>query len=827
MNLIEMNAMNYSISDIAQQLDAVAYLPFPNMPIEKLAYDTRLLNQGERSLFFALQAERDGHAYIPQAYALGVRNFVIHSLYPIPEDFQDCNFIKVPDSLQALQTLAKKRREAYSGQVIGITGSNGKTIVKEWLYQLLSPDRRIYQSPKSYNSQLGVALALWDIDPDSEIALIEAGISLPGEMQKLQKMILPDQGILTNIKEAHLVNFKDSKALLNEKIQLFKAVKQVLYSPQYLDGQQLQSAPLLLSWGYSTGVSLQITDTKPGTAGKTLIEGIYKGRQTHIEIPFKDQASIENAVICWAYLLHMGMEETIIQARMQELRPLQMRMQLKHGLHQSLLIDDAYSFDLASLRIALQFLYQQSSGENAILIISDLPLMQSDTKRAPLIYAQLAALLKESPLRHLIGIGPQIQVFQELFSWTDCSFYPNTASFLEDFDTQMLYQCTLLIKGARSFAFEQITQRLSLQTHDTRLEINLNALSHNLKQIRKQVPVKTKIMGMVKAFSYGSGSYELARQLQFDQIDYLGVAYIDEGISLREHGIHTPIMVMNPNPQHFQAMIAHKLEPEIYSYPLLESFFKYAQTQQAHAYPIHLKIETGMNRLGFSESELSKALSLLSQHETLKVKSVFSHFAAASDPMEQDFTQAQIQQFTKLSNQISAVLAYPFIKHMCNSDGIAQHPTAHFGMVRAGIALYGISAAQQLNLQQVLQLKTHIAQIKNLGPGETIGYNRHGVLKAGGRIATVNIGYADGYDRRLGNGVGYMSIGSYRAPTIGAICMDMCMLDVTGLPVQEGDEVLVWGADPDISDLAAAAGMIPYELLTNISQRVKRIYLHE
>lgn len=820
-----MNLRSYSITQIAQWIQADAHLPCPDRNIKTLAYDTRLLNHGRSTLFFAFRAARDGHAYIPQAYALGVRDFVVAQDYSIPERFNAANFLKVPDTLQAIQRLAEKRRKQYKGTVLGITGSNGKTVVKEWLYQMLRPDMQVYRSPKSYNSQLGVALALWDLDDQAELCIIEAGISQPGEMKSLAGMIAADQGILTNIKQAHLEGFPDKNALALEKIQLFKQVKQLVYATVYLPEITLENHPEIFTWGNTADRSLQLLETVSLEQG-TRIRGLFKGAKLHIDIPFRDAASVENAIICWCYLLQMGLNQKTIMERMLQLTPLQMRLQLKHGLYQTVLIDDAYSFDLASLSIALQFLYQQSPGDRRVVILSDLPGLNESKQAQQKAYQTLAELVSQKKLYRFIGIGKQLKAWQTLFSFTDAMCFTDTRDFLENFNFKSLEYCTLLIKGARVFEFERITARLSLQTHETRVEIDLNALSHNLKQIRTQLPRGTRIMGMVKAFSYGSGSYEIAGQLQYDQIDYLGVAYIDEAVALRRHGIRLPIMVMHPDPQYFDIMIARNLEPEIYSYSILERLYTYGLEHGIQHYPIHIKIESGMHRLGFSQSELLAALKLLKSQQVLQVCSVFSHLASAPDAREDTFTRQQIQLFSDTAARIKTSLGYPFMRHIANSAGIERFPEAHFDMVRTGINLYGGTRETTLDLQSVLHMKTQIAQVKTINPGDTVGYNRHGVLKKGGQVATVKIGYADGYDRRLGNGVAYMRIGAYRAPTLGDICMDMCMLDISGLPVKAGDEVIVFGEDPHIADIAAAAGMIPYELLTGISQRVKRIYLH-
>lgn len=822
-----MNLRPYPLSQIASWLNVKGGGVLPDRTIDTLAYDTRKLNRGKGTLFFALQAQRDGHAFIPRAYQAGVRDFVVQKGYVIPEAFSDALFLHVEDTLNALQTLAFRHRQQYKGKVLAITGSNGKTVVKEWLYQLLSPDMEIIRSPKSYNSQVGVALSLWELDNRAPLAIIEAGISQPGEMEKLEQMIRPDYGILTNVKQAHFQNFSAVSALASEKLILFKRVERLVYNPIYAPKYDPKHISRVFTWGKLHDPflnKLEIWVIEPWGNSGTRISGAYGGTAHSIEIPFSDAASIENAQICWSFLLQMGYDQEVIQERMRSLSPLQMRLELKEGIFHSSIIDDSYSFDVSSLGIALDFLYQQGQHARQVVILSDLPYRGS---REAELYRAVADLMHQKPMYKLIGIGERIHAFREYFAPIDCAFFASTSEFIDQFAFKELQGCTLLVKGARAFKFEKIIRQLELKTHETHLEIDLNALSHNLKQYKALLRGTTRIMGMVKAFSYGSGSFEIAGQLQYDQIDYLAVAYTDEGVRLRENGIRIPIMVMNPDRNYFQAMVHHKLEPEIYTYDLLEALLQYCARHKIKDFPIHIKLETGMNRLGFTGSELPKLLNRLQHQDALKVISVFSHLAAAGDPAQDDFTGQQLARLNSGGDFLQAGLGYSFLRHIANSAGTIRFPEMHMDMVRPGIGLYGITQGDTpLSLQPVLSLKTRVAQIKQVRAEDTIGYDRKGRLLEGGSLAIVKIGYADGYDRRLGNGVGHMRIGSHLVPTVGEICMDMCMLDVSGLPVKEGDEVIVFGSDPEVGKLAKAADMIPYELLTGISQRVKRIYYY-
>ncbi|KQC02177.1 bifunctional UDP-N-acetylmuramoyl-tripeptide:D-alanyl-D-alanine ligase/alanine racemase [Pedobacter sp. Hv1] len=819
-----MNQERYSIQHIAQVLNAKAFLPSPGAVVRKLLTDSRTVIDPEGSLFFAVKAKRDGHEFIEDAYAHGVRNFVIsESAYATT--YPKANFILVDDVLQALQALAGYNRQTNELKVIGITGSNGKTIVKEWLYQLLAADFNIIRSPKSFNSQIGVPLSVWQITTDHTLGIFEAGISTKGEMEALANIILPTIGILTNIGEAHAEGFESKKEKLEEKLKLFKEAELLVYSPTYVAGIAIADLPgkQKFSWSTTEPADLQITFIEP-IEGRNYIRGIYQHKEIECLIPFSDKAAVENGIICWATLLAMGYSPEEADLRLERLTQVSMRLELINGIENCSIIDDSYSADISSLAIALDFLNQQNQHPKKTLILSDI---YETGKSNEVLYQEIAALLEQKNLNRLIGIGPNISAFANLFK-IETSFYDSTQAFIEQLPAIHFANETILVKGARRFEFGRISKLLTQKIHDTILEINLNALAANLQFYRAKLNPGVKTMAMVKAFSYGSGSFEIANLLQYHKVDYLAVAYADEGIALRKAGISLPIMVMSPEPSAFDAMVKHQLEPEIYSVQVLKSFLNFLPNDQT-GYPIHLKMDTGMHRLGFEGADLPELLAVLKATDQLKVMSIFTHLVATDSHEHDDFTTQQLQKFVILYDELVAQLTYRPIQHALNTSGITRWPNAQMDMVRLGIGLYGFDGALNGNkgLQTVAVLKTTVTQVKNLTAGETVGYSRKGVLPEGGKIATVKIGYADGYSRRFGNGVGKMLINGQLVPTIGSICMDMCMLNVTGLNVKTGDEVIVFNGQYTIVDLAAQIDTIPYEILTNVSQRVKRIYFYE
>ncbi|MEO6314167.1 MAG: bifunctional UDP-N-acetylmuramoyl-tripeptide:D-alanyl-D-alanine ligase/alanine racemase [Chitinophagaceae bacterium] len=807
--------------------------------IEYLLPDSRKLSFPASSLFFALKGpRRDGHAFLQEAYDKGVRNFIVSTETGsgLPAG---ANIIIVKDVLQALQLLAAYHRQQFSYPVIGITGSNGKTIVKEWLNQLLEEKFLVVRSPKSYNSQIGVPLSVWQMNDQYNLGLFEAGISQSGEMDKLEKMIQPGIGIFTNIGAAHSEGFFNMREKVKEKLQLFTHVHTLIYCKDYpelnesvleLVQQRNHSAKKmhLFTWSTKTTATFRvITLIKSQTA--THITAVFKEETLSFKIPFTDDASVENAVTCYCVLLQLGIGHPYIQERMLELVPLAMRLELKKGINNCSIINDSYSADLSSLKIALDFLARQQQHPRRTVILSDIP---ESGKSENELYKEVAAVLQEKKVNRFIGIGPQLLQHKAIFEKTggpEISLYANLDAFKKDFYHLKFQHETILLKGARVFEFEQILPLLEQQVHQTVLEINLSAMLHNLQQYQQLLKPATKLMAMVKAYSYGSGSYEIASLLQFHKADYLAVAYADEGIELRKAGITLPIMVINPEATSFEALIQFNLEPDIWSFGLLNAFDEYLAKEGLQQFPVHVELETGMNRLGFNVADMDKLAAVLNAG-CCRVQSVFTHLVASEDPGGDNFTLQQADRYFSAVAVLENALPYTFLKHMTNSAAIVRYPQLQLDMVRLGIGLYGIdsAASRQLNLKEVSTLKTTIAQIKHLKKGETAGYGRKGIATRDSVIATVRLGYADGYPRRLSNGKGKMLVNGKLAPVIGIISMDMTMLDITGIPnVQEGDEVVVFGHPLSVQEVAAWAETIPYEIMTGIAQRVKRVYFEE
>lgn len=824
--------LNYSTSHIARILNAETTVTNDSI-IDHLLLDSRKIYFPASSLFFAIKGpRRDGHQFIPELHNKGVRNFVISQAIDT-DAFPDANFLFVTDTLAALQELAAHHRQQFNIPVIGITGSNGKTIVKEWLYQLLDEDYNIVRSPKSYNSQIGVPLSVWQMNEQHTLAIFEAGISEQGEMQRLEKMIRPTIGILTNIGEAHGEGFIDDDHKFREKLVLFKNCPKLIAKEISIEGRNDMIGMLgeelrVITWGPSEEADFSVREIEKNKNQATTI----KFEAHEITIPFTDDAAIENAITCYCILHTLGMDGVKIAEKMRLLQPVSMRLELKKGINHCMLINDSYSADLSSLEIALNFLDQQSNSKEKTVILSDF--LQSSIPDE-ILYSQILENLEKHKVTRLIGIGEKISgCFNSLLVTTAPIFpvelFPSTGAFIDQFRSSQFKEETILIKGARSFAFEQIVQLLEQKVHQTVLEINLNAIAHNLKEYQKMLQPSTKVMGMVKAFAYGSGGAEIAGILQYHQVDYLGVAYADEGVDLRKAGITTPIMVMNPEENAFESIVENNLEPEIYSFELLQSFDKFLQQEGLQHYPVHIEIETGMNRLGFAVDEIEKLSAALLATTSFKIQSVFSHLAASEDPSQDEFT---FMQWEKLSGAIISLekkIGYTVIKHLANSAAMIRHPALQLDMVRLGIGLYGIDSAgsDKLNLQTVTTFRSTIAQIKHLKAGDSVSYNRKTIVNKDSVIATIRVGYADGYPRRLGNGVGKILVKGEWAPIAGTVCMDMIMVDITEVAgVQEGDEVIIFGDQLPVQQVAEWANTIPYEIMTGISQRVKRVYFEE
>lgn len=741
-------------------------------------------------------------------------------------------FLKVADTLIALQQLAAHHRGQFHINVIGITGSNGKTVVKEWLYQLLQADVRITRSPKSYNSQIGVPLSVWQMSAGDELAIFEAGISRPGEMEQLEKIVKPVIGVLTNIGEAHSEGFASNEEKLQEKLKLFTNAAVLIGNG---DDALLQenihniSVPFF-SWGKSDTNAVKVVSVSRQPF-KTSIILQYGETNFNVVIPFTDNASIENAVTCCAVLLYLKVDVSVIVERMRSLHAVNMRLEFKKGINNCTIINDSYSADINSLSIALDFLQQQAKGQKKTVILSDfVDNKDSDSN----FYTRVASLLQKHDVNRLLAIGSAMQsVLPSILSGKNYDFeysiFSNTAAFTKQFQSSNFKDEVILVKGARMFEFEDIVTLLEQKVHQTILEINLDAIAHNFKAFQQLLMPDTKIMVMVKAFAYGSGGAEVAGLLQYHKADYLGVAYADEGVELRKAGIIIPIMVLNAEAGAFDAMTDNNLEPDIFSFEMLHAFEQHLKDNGYKNYPVHIEVETGMNRLGFAVDDVEQLGNYLKDNEYIKVVSVFSHLVASEDEAEDAFSLHQYNLLESAATRLQNILGYHFTRHIANSSGIARLPQLQMDMVRLGIGLYGVGAKNEnLQLQPALTLKSTIAQIKHIKKGETVSYNRRGVAQHDSVIATVRIGYADGYSRRFGNGAGKMLIKGRLAPVIGTVCMDMTMLDITGIDdVLEGDEVIIFGRELPVERLAAIAGTIPYEIMTGISQRVKRVYWSE
>ena len=842
-----------------------------------LLLDSRRVGLPAGAVFFALRGpSHDGHRYLPELYAQGVRLFVVEEKAVLPgglSAYPGAGLMAVPSPLAALQALAAAHRAEFAGPVLAITGSNGKTIVKEWLAQLLSPDEDICRSPRSYNSQVGVPLSVWELNPARHtLGIFEAGISEVGEMARLAAVIQPIEGLFTTLGTAHDAGFASEAQKLHEKLRLF-------VGPQFrclfycADQPPVRAAVAELALpGFSwTRHADQPADlhfaVKPSLAASIHLRAEYPatGLTAEFTLPFADDPSLENALHCLAVLLYRQVEPAEIQRRLLRLHPVAMRLEMKLGRHNSYLLDDTYNNDLAGLALALSALARQSRPGRRTLILSDV--LESGLSRVEL-YARVVALLPAAGVTRVVGIGEEI--FSQLrmkneelrieskvsevaentqFLIPHSSFliqtFPSTEAFLAQLSPTDFAHETILIKGARRFGFERIVAALQAQQHGTVLEVNLDALSHNLQHYRRQLRPGTKLMVMVKASAYGAGSYEVASLLEFQRADYLAVAYADEAVALREAGISLPIMVMNAAPDSFEILRRYRLEPEIYSFEMLDEYLEVARAggrstgalseplAGTRPIPIHLKLDTGMRRLGFDEADLPTLLVRLRTHAAhLPVASLMTHLAAADEPAHDDFTRAQLAAFRRMTAAIEAVLGHPVLKHALNSAGILRFPEAQFDMVRLGIGLYGVDASNTVAptvLRPVSQLRTTISQIKTLPVGHTVGYGRRGTATGGERrIATLAIGYADGYDRRFGNGVGTVLIHGQPAPLVGSVCMDMCMVDVTKIPLaRAGDVALLFGEGLPLPVLAARIGTIAYELLTNVSERVKRVFVSE
>ncbi|MBC8321535.1 MAG: bifunctional UDP-N-acetylmuramoyl-tripeptide:D-alanyl-D-alanine ligase/alanine racemase [Bacteroidetes bacterium] len=826
--------MAYTGFELAEIIRAKMISPLPeSIIITDILIDSRRLISADSTLFFALTSKKnDGHNYIKELHKQGIRYFVVSELNNEIKKLPDSSFFVVNNTLSALQSLTAYHRKSFKIPVIGITGSNGKTVIKEWLYQLMNDDKKIVRSPKSYNSQIGVPLSVWQMNDTHELAIFEAGISEPEEMQKLQSIINPDIGIFTNIGQAHDENFINYAQKTGEKLNLFKKVKTLIYNVDHKEvhGAVIRSGILesiqTFTWGKENTCNLVITDSDIYIHEKSsTIHGIINNEKHDITFPFIDKASIENAIHCWATMLHLGYQHDVIKSRMLRLAPVAMRLELKEGINNCTIINDSYNSDFNSFAIALDLMNQQNQHREKVVILSDI--MQSGQNSLEL-YTNVANLVKNKNVKKLIGIGSSISMHADKFK-EESSFFETTDDFIKNYSFANFVNQTILLKGARKFEFERITRILQKKAHETVLEINLNLLVNNLNQFRLMLKPTTKIMAMVKAFSYGSGSIEIANVMQYHNVDYLAVAYADEGIELRRAGINLPIMVMSPEEHAFDTMIRHQLEPEIFSFrtlDLLEKTIKENALPQNKPVKIHIKIDTGMHRLGFMPEDVPELIDRLNSNPLIFIQSVFSHLVASENPVFDDFTREQIRMLNEVKNQFTLKSKHEILFHIANSDAINRFPESHLNMVRIGIGLYGITDNMP-GLENVITLRSILSQIKLVKKGRSVGYNRSWVAPEDTRIGIVSIGYADGMLRSLGNGIASLFIAGKYAPIVGDICMDMCMVNLTGIDANENDDVIIFNADHPVTNLAKAGNTISYEILSRISQRVKRIYFHE
>ncbi len=828
----------YLVSDVAKIVNGRCIgVPRPGQAIGFLLIDSRKLLWPAHTLFFALKSKQnDGHRYIKELLQKGVRSFVVEKVPENPSsEYPGACFIRVDSTLSALQALAAEHRSRFSYPVVALTGSNGKTVIKEWLYQSLCEKHHIARNPKSYNSQIGVPLSVWLMTGQHEMGVFEAGISQPGEMQKLRKILQPGTGIFTNIGPAHDEGFASRKEKIREKLQLFTRCHTLIYCSDYraiqkeiLDWHHEHASVRLLSWGRDRQADMQVAG-KERAGNSTLVSVVYGGDRMMLSIPFQDYASVENALHVAAFMKHAGYGDAYIIRKIAALQPVAMRLEMKEGVNNSTIVNDSYNSDLHSLAIALDFLGSQTPEKKKTLVLSDI--LQSGIP-AEALYTEVASLAKSRNIERLIGIGPGISSQEDKFIMP-AAFYKDTDDFIANADFSSFRNEAILLKGARVFGFERISNLLQQKDHQTILEIDLDGLTHNMNVFRSILTPGVKVMGMVKAFSYGTGSVEVARMLQYHHVDYLAVAYADEGKTLRQGGVHVPIVVMNPEVRSFDTLLSYGLEPEIYGFPLLQRFMeaidKLPGGQRQQPFPVHVKLDTGMHRLGFMANQVADLASVLKNNPHIRVASVFSHLAASEDGSQDPFTKKQIALFEELCHALEGALGHPFLRHICNSAAISRFPEAHYEMVRLGIGLYGVSGDPDVQplLRHVSSFRSVVSQVKHLSEGDTVGYNRAGVAGKDMVVAIVPVGYADGLDRRLSNGRGKLMVNGEKAPIAGNISMDMCAIDVTGVEVKEGDEVIVFGSEMPVTEMARDLDTIPYEVFTSVSQRVKRVYYQE
>ncbi|WP_455784801.1 bifunctional UDP-N-acetylmuramoyl-tripeptide:D-alanyl-D-alanine ligase/alanine racemase [Butyricimonas faecihominis] len=810
------------MNEIAEIINGTLHSGIP-VEITEYSIDSRSVVTPEHTLFFALTGNNhNGHDYIRTLYTDGVRAFVISEFREEFNQLTDANFIVVENVLTALQQLAAHHRQHTQAEVIGITGSNGKTVVKEWLYQLLANDHAVYRSPRSYNSQVGVPLSLLGIDPKTEIAIIEAGISQKGEMQHLQQMIQPTIGIFTHLGDAHGENFASREEKLAEKAQLFTSCQWVIGQTgealEYIK-TRVPSTTSFLLWGEDPKADIHVK-TMNIALGHREVQVTFGNKHFILDIPFPDIASYENCMNAVSILLLKQYSPDVITSRVQQLSAIAMRMEIKDGINNCTLVNDYYNSDPSSFQLALNILATQDASKERVVILSD---FMDTGKAGDDLYPSIAETLRQANISLFIGIGKHLSEHRHDFS-ANSRFYEDTEHFLRQEERDNFNNQIILIKGARAFQFEYIAGFLQKQSHSTILEVDLDAMVHNLNHFRSLTDAHIAVM--VKAFSYGSGSREIASLLQYHRVDYLMVAFADEGIELRAAGITIPIAVMNPEREAFDNMIMFNLEPEIYALDILEDFNRALNKHGIKRFPVHIKLNTGMNRSGFDEQDIPQLLEFFQTERSVYIRSMFSHLAGSDETVHDEFTLGQIHLFERMTERIQAQFNYKIWRHILNSAGIERFPQYHFDMVRLGIGLHGISATHA-NLQPVSSFKTYISSIREVPEGQSIGYGRKSYTTRPSRIAVIPVGYADGLNRHLSNRVGNVFIKGKRVPIIGNICMDTCMIDVTDTNAAIGDEVEIFGKHILVTELSEQLGTIPYEILTGISHRVKRVYYKE
>lgn len=825
--------MTYTIEKVTALIGARRY-GNQNANIGFLLTDSRSLCFPEETLFFALKSERnDGHHYIPDLYRRGVYNFVVETVpADYEKDYPEANFLKVESPLEALQRLAERHREKFDIPVVGITGSNGKTMVKEWLYQLLSPQMAVTRSPRSYNSQIGVPLSVWLLSESTQVGLFEAGISEPTEMAPLRNIIQPTISVLTGIGAAHQENFESLEAKCREKAQLFHDAKTLVYNAdddivgKVVKEMGCKGEKLCWSMG-DRHAAMYVKSVEKKEAATTITYSYQGGEENRYSLPFIDNASVVNSIICAVVALHLGVSAEDLDERMQHLEPVAMRLEVKQGQHGCTLINDSYNSDINSLDIALDFMARRPDhkGRRRTLILSDIEQSGETPER---LYREVSALCEKRGVEKFIGIGPQISGQSDEICIGEKCFFKSVGQFIRSEVFASLHDEVILLKGARQFGFDQLTELLVQKVHETILEVNLSALVDNLNWYRSFMKPETKLVCMIKADAYGAGSAEVAKTLQDHRVDYLAVAVADEGVTLRKNGITSNIMIMNPEMTAFKTMFDYDLEPEVYSFRLLEALIKAAEKEGITSYPVHIKLDTGMHRLGFNPGEdMERLVERLKHQNAIIPRSVFSHFVGSDSDSFDDFSARQFALFDVGSRQLQAAFDHKILRHIDNSAGIEHFPDRQLDMCRLGLGLYGINPRNNEIINNVSTLKTTILQLRHVKAGETVGYSRKGTLDRDSVIAAIPIGYADGLNRHLGNRRGYCLVNGHKAEYVGNICMDVCMIDVTDIPCKEGDSVEIFGDRLPVTVLSDALDTIPYEVLTGISNRVKRVYFQD